>query len=85
MKIIKKGNPSKIGTFEFDCRKCGCIFEAKEGEYVRKVSSDTFFVYCDCPCCGNTIRRLDMETTMESREWSQNIGAGTKFEKRGLW
>lgn len=30
MKILKRGKKEKIKIFQFECRKCGCIFGDEE-------------------------------------------------------
>jgi rubredoxin len=58
MKIIKEGKTKeeleKIlkNTKRFECKTCGCIFEANDGEY--KWDTDWVYTtrYCKCPNCG---------------------------------
>lgn len=65
MRILKHGNPPDTAK-RFTCRRCGCEFEAVEGEYeairsyptgVGVICADTV---CNCPECG--------QLTNESKE-----------------
>lgn len=55
MKILKQGKTKEElkailnKTKRFECKTCGCIFEADEGEYVEEEHGTT---YCACPNCG---------------------------------
>jgi hypothetical protein len=51
VKIIKQGEKA-VGTVRFECRSCGCIFEADEGEYE---CYDVPIVFAKCPCCGKDV------------------------------
>lgn len=62
MKILKAGDPEKrIGTIQFECQFCGCIFEVDNGEY--DVDSlywgDGRMDTCNaqCPNCGHMCAR----------------------------
>ena len=50
----------------FECRECGCIFEADKTEYqYRKecICSDYVDVYtCECPDCNNVVEERLWET-----------------------
>ena len=50
MKIIKRGDLNRINkTKRFECNKCGCIFDADEGEYtVGTQYNDTYYA-SKCP------------------------------------
>lgn len=54
MKIIKEG---KIGTTRrFNCERCGCIWEAKKGEYEPTPPvGDLKFYWMKCPTCGKYV------------------------------
>lgn len=59
MFIIKDGDKElaekKIKeTRRFECRMCGCVFEADKGEYRGEDGCDfRYYYYAKCPCCGN--------------------------------
>ena len=56
MKIIKEGNLGLLKrTKRFECRECGCVFEADKGEYKESNCQWELEVTCVCPCCGNTV------------------------------
>ena len=61
MEILKQGE--KITpSYVFSCKRCGCIWSAKEGEYIElrgweegsfvPIYKGLFYVYCKCPNCG---------------------------------
>lgn len=57
MKIIKKGDLTRVDTTRhFNCKHCGCLFEANRSEY--KTQSDFrnghFYVH-QCPTCGQDV------------------------------
>lgn len=58
MKIIKQGKTKEElkailnKTKRFECKMCGCIFEADEGEYIEEDCFYSFSFYCKCPNCG---------------------------------
>lgn len=58
MKIIKEGKTKeeleKIlkHTKRFECKTCGCIFEANKDEYKHEVDWVYSNYYCKCPNCG---------------------------------
>lgn len=57
MKIIKEGKTKeeleKIlkNTKRFECRTCGCIFEANNDEYELQDNLAYSIYYCKCPNC----------------------------------
>ncbi len=57
MKIIKEGKTKeeleKIlkNTKRFECRTCGCIFEADDDEYEFEEDRIRTTYYCSCPNC----------------------------------
>lgn len=59
MKIIKKGTVD--GAIKrFECKGCGCVFEANKREYCdsswREVMLCVLPNYkCACPICGNMV------------------------------
>lgn len=62
MKVIKSGRPVTIqlkkGPLRFECRSCGCVFEAKKGEYrVGSQYNETEYM-CNCPECGQVTSKL---------------------------
>ena len=67
MKIIKQGKTKDElkailnKTKRFECRICGCIFEADEGEYTHNSHqyNETVY-YCKCPNCGKDALEVNM-------------------------
>lgn len=60
MRVLKEGNPQKLKeTLRFDCKSCGCSFEANKGEYKPadcfQAVHDGLKASCKCPCCGKTV------------------------------
>jgi hypothetical protein len=61
MKIIKQGltgdelNRKLKQTKRFECRTCGCVFEADEGEYESESDFICTLYYCDCPNCKERV------------------------------
>lgn len=58
MFIIKDGNKElaekkKKQTKQFECRICGCIFEADKGEYKCEEAQFSLWYSAKCPCCGD--------------------------------
>lgn len=57
MKIIKQGKTEEElkaivnKTKRFECKTCGCIFEADEGEYEFEEDYIYSAYYCKCPNC----------------------------------
>lgn len=59
MEILREGE--KMPSYVFSCKRCGCIWRAKEGEYVEIREQDEgmfvpiyrglFSVYCKCLNC----------------------------------
>ena len=66
MKILKRGKKERIKTFQFECRKCGCIFIAEEQE-TRIIMNEngTFYRVCDCPWCGQDLQKIDLDLVDE--------------------
>ena len=56
MKIIKEGRKPDM-TKRFECKRCGCIFEADEGEWFNtdKDYNDPR-PSANCPFCGDDKR-----------------------------
>ena len=63
MKIIKEGDPERIHRYvRFECKGCGCIFDADQREYdnlgvmVKRGGNHTMIYVshynCECPSCG---------------------------------
>ena len=60
MEILKQGK-KVTPSYVFSCKRCGCIWRAKEGEYVEiRIGEEGMFVplyrglfnvYCRCPNC----------------------------------
>lgn len=69
MKIIKEGKTKEEleailkETKMFECKTCGCIFEADKGEY--KYEEDYIYsVYCcECPNCAKIAYEVRMRGT----------------------
>ena len=56
MKIIKEGNLDKLKKIKrFECKECGCIFEAEKDEYKWDSQYNETYYYCKCPCCYQTV------------------------------
>lgn len=57
MKIIKQGKTGEElnhilnKTKCFECKICGCIFEADVGEYTYETQHNETHYYCRCPNC----------------------------------
>lgn len=54
MKIIKRGDPAALAklTQRFECKRCGCIFEATWSEYDEAhVWKNRDMRTCECPEC----------------------------------
>lgn len=64
MKIIKRGKTKGElkailnKTKRFECKTCGCIFEANKGEYTEEEHGTT---YCVCPNCDKNAFEVKME------------------------
>lgn len=60
MNIIKQGKSKEElkailnATKRFECKTCGCVFEADDGEYVEEEAFYSYSYYCKCPNCGRT-------------------------------
>lgn len=58
MNIIKQGKSKEElktilnATKRFECKTCGCIFEADRGEYETEEVQIYSYHYCECPNCG---------------------------------
>lgn len=67
MNIIKQGKTKEElkailnKTKRFECKTCGCIFEADEGEYTHNTHqyNETIY-YCQCPNCSKDAREVKM-------------------------
>ena len=56
MKIIKEGNLNKLERIKrFECKECGCIFEAGKDEYKWGSQYNYSYYYCKCPFCHQTV------------------------------
>lgn len=66
MKIIKQGKTKEElkailnKTKRFECKTCGCIFEADEGEYETEEVQIYSYHYCKCPNCGQKANEVKM-------------------------
>lgn len=53
MIIIKQGDPDAIKEYKrFECKKCGCIWEAERGEYKSGNQYNETYYYSTCPTCS---------------------------------
>lgn len=63
MNIIKQGKSKEElksilnKTKRFECKTCGCVFEADKGEYIIEEYGTT---YCVCPNCGKNAFEVKM-------------------------
>lgn len=65
MKIIKQGEVKrKLKPLQFECRECGCVFEADNTEYKfshadlypGELDDEEILVYyCLCPTCDSKV------------------------------
>lgn len=56
MIIIKKGDIQKMKKIvRFECRNCGCIFEAEKGEYKIDSQYNDEYYSCECPFCHKQV------------------------------
>ncbi len=70
MKILKNGDPRKADrTLSFECKECGCVFEANQNEYMTATiwdqMHDNVEAKCKCPCCGRRVERFFGEEPKE--------------------
>lgn len=73
MKIIKQGKTIEEleailkKTKRFECKICGCVFEADDGEY-KWVEDHIYGAYvCDCPnCCHRAVQVTTREIPKRS-------------------
>lgn len=71
MKIIKQGNYDPNRTKRFECKNCGCIFEADKSEYKDYFQYNQTDYYCECPTCGISVQWKDVNANPYS-EWGYN-------------
>lgn len=56
MKIIKQGDLNRLKkTVSFECKTCGCIFEADKDEYSIQHQYNHPYVSVTCPCCKDIV------------------------------
>ena len=56
MKIIKEGDLRKLKKIKyFECKKCGCIFEAEKDEYKCDSQYNEIYYCCACPYCNQMV------------------------------
>lgn len=66
MKIIVQGKTKEKlkailnATKRFECKTCGCIFEADRGEYETEEVQIYSYHYCECPNCGQKANEVKM-------------------------
>ena len=57
MRIIKEGDPDKLGK-RFECENCGCIFVANKSEYeYRKCGMGEYEYVTECPYCHEEVHK----------------------------
>lgn len=79
IKIIKKGNPEPIIQIirRFECKVCGCVFEASLESCVTYLNSgESDFLYdgigfCGCPDCGALCVGTIIDIKKESINWNK--------------
>ena len=55
MDIIKKGDLDRLRKpYQFECKRCGCVFKAYIGEYEVKSQYNETYLTCKCPTCGGS-------------------------------
>ena len=60
IKIIKQGDLNLLKrTLRFECKACGCVFDADKEDYVFQFSQreNENWYETKCPCCGKTVTR----------------------------
>ena len=63
MRIIYNGDVSRLKkTKRFECKYCGCIFEADAGEYAVESWRNVEYYKRRCPTCGNQVCTSEDET-----------------------
>ncbi len=56
MTIIVEGDLNRLKEIKrFNCRKCGCIFDAEKEEYKVSSQYNEEYYSCICPTCGNNV------------------------------
>lgn len=68
MKIIKQGKTEEElkailnETKRFECRTCGCIFDANKDEYEHSLSNqyEDIYYFCKCPNCKKNAHEVKM-------------------------
>lgn len=66
MKVIKQGKSKEelkailSRTKRFECKICGCIFEADYDEYETEEVQIYSYHYCKCPNCGQKANEVKM-------------------------
>lgn len=62
MKIIQEGSEKQLNKIKrFECRNCGCIFEADKTEYKSENQYNETSYYCECPFCKrHTFKEIKM-------------------------
>lgn len=63
MKIIKKGDPTKINRYKprkprFECPWCDAVFECEEYEYTMEPGQLGDVPTADCPECGKKTSKI---------------------------
>lgn len=71
MKIIKKGQKEHFFVIQFQCHRCGCIFEVDDTEYASIPKNGTYYAICRCPCCDERLSKFNTAKTIKNWEDSQ--------------
>ena len=63
MKVIREGkNTLPVDVIEFECAKCGCVFQCEKDEYFEETTitlttyPERHYVYASCPYCHKIVR-----------------------------
>ena len=79
MKILKQGKSKEElkailnATKRFECKTCGCIFDADKGEYETEEVQIYSYHYCECPNCGQKANEVKMRKIDKKVEESKDI------------
>ena len=57
MKILKAGDINRIDNIRhFECKDCGCVFEADKSEYHQHTDfRNSHYYVIQCPTCGKHV------------------------------
>ena len=71
--ILKQGNLNRLKrTLRFECKKCGCVFDAEQDEYKSQYSQREMCGWYEikCPCCEGWVTVDDKEA---KRQWNERM------------